>query len=433
MKRIALTILAASAIYAASAQQPWTLDMCIDYAVTHNLSVKAREIEHRSAELSVTEAKSRFLPELSAGASQSFNFGRGLTSDNTYANRNTSQFGWNVGLSLPLFQGLSSWRNLKLQKANLTSMAMQVNAVKDDVTIRVIAQYLQVLYASEVRNIAAGQIEMSQVQLERQRTLFQNGKIAELDVTLAESQLAQDKLAEVNAVNDYNLALLDLTRLLQLPDTEGFAIAPITDTEMPLLSADDIYRNALHNNSSILAADLSVKAAERTISVARAGYLPRLSFNAGLGSSYYNLAGTDNPPFHRQMRDNFNKSLGFTLSIPIFDALSTRNSVKRAQIQKLQAEIQAEQTRSDVYQAIQQAYTQAVGAEKKQNASAIAAEATKAALTATETKYNYGRANATEYEQARTNHLKASIEATQAKYEWLLRLRILNFYNRTSQ
>lgn len=118
-----------SAIIALSAIIPtetsariWSLDSCINYAISHNINVRTRALDRMSAELDVTEAKDRFLPELNAGVSQSFNFGRGLTSENTYANRNTSQFGWNVGVSVPLFQGLSAVRRLNYSRANLLAI-----------------------------------------------------------------------------------------------------------------------------------------------------------------------------------------------------------------------------------------------------------------------------------------------------------------------
>ncbi len=131
------------------------------------------------------------------------------------------------------------------------------------------------------------------------------------------------------------------------------------------------------------------------------------------------------------MRDNFNKSLGFTLSIPIFDAFTTRNSVRKAKVQRLNAELQLDDTRTRLYKSINQAYYQAVAANKKRQSSAVAREATYAALQAMQEKYNYGKANATEYDQAKTDYIRAASEAVQAKYESILRTRILEFYNRT--
>ncbi len=412
--------------------QQWSLDSCINYAIEHNITVKSRQLERTSAELDVIEAKDRFLPEISANASQSFNFGRGLTAQNTYANRNTSQFGWGVNLSLPLFQGLSAKRQLDYARANLRSIVENSEAIKDDVTLNVMSQYLQVLYCKEIHDVAVEQVRLSEVEMERRKTLLDAGKIAELDLTQAESQLAQDQLTAVTALNDYKLALVDLAQLLQLSNVEEFDIVPLSGDVLSIPSAKEVYENALHHNHAIKASSLAIEAANKNISLAKSGYLPRLSFNAGIGSSYYNISNQENAPFHRQMRDNMNKSLGFTLSIPLFDAFSTRNSVRKAKIQRLNAQLAYDDARSSLYKAIQQAYYQANAAQTKLKASTIARDAAKEALNAMQEKYNYGKANATEFEQAKTTYVKAASESVQAKYESLLRMRILQFYNRTN-
>lgn len=428
---IALAAVMAGGCLTSEAAEPWTLDSCINYAIAHNISVRQRDLDVTQGELAVTEAKDAFLPQLNAGASQNFSFGRGLTADNTYVSRNTSSTGWSVNLSVPLFQGLSAVRRLDYQKANLRTLIASARATRDDIELNVMTQYLQVLYAGEIHAVATEQVRLSRVELERRRELLDAGKIPELDLKQAESQLAQDELSEVNARNDRVLALVDLAQLLELTDMDGFDIVPLADSRMPLLSADDVYRHALQYNNNIQARRLALDASRRNEALARTGYMPRLSFNAGLGSSFYNVHGEPNPTFGRQMRDNFNKSIGFSLSIPIFDAFSTRNSVRRAKVEAVNAQLQLDDAETRMFKTIQQAYYQAVAAEKKKASSAQALEATHAAMLAMQEKYNFGRANATEFEQTKTAYVKAAAESIQAKYEWLLRLRILSFYNRT--
>ena len=186
----------------------------------------------------------------------------------------------------------------------------------------------------------------------------------------------------------------------------------------------------MQNNHALRAGRLEIEAADKNISLAKTGYYPRLSFNAGVGSSYYKISGFENAPFHRQMRDNFNTSLGFTLSIPLFDAFATRNSVRRAEVSRTTAMLRLEDTRSNLYKAIKQAYQQAIAAESRHEAALVAEEATKAAMEAMDVKYQYGRANATELEQARSEYIQARMSTVQARYETLLRRRILEFYNR---
>lgn len=406
----------------------WTLDECVEHALEHNLTIRSRLISVKSAEMDVTEAKSQFLPQVSANASQSFNFGRGLTSENTYANQNVSSFQWGASVSLPLFQGLRDVRQLKYSRLNLRQMACQLEADKDNVTINVIAQYLQVLYCREIKETADRQVKLSEFELSRRNALAEAGKIAEIEVLEAEAQLAKDRLSAVNAANDHSLALLDLAQLLQLGSIEEFDITPLDDSQPMIPTVESVYRTALIKNNSILAGKAGIDAADAGISLARSGYIPRLSFNGGVGSSYYNISGRENQTFSRQMRDNYNTYIGFSLSIPIFDGLSTVNSVKRAKIQRLNAVLQYEQAESDLFKAIQQAYHQAIGAREKFITATDTEKATEAAFRAMQEKYNIGRATASEFEQSKTTYLNSTVERIQAHYEYLLRHRLLLFY-----
>ena len=434
MKITGISILSALLISAAlpAKAETWSLDSCINYAIDHNLDVRSALIERYKGDLNVTEAKDRFLPTLSASAAQSWSFGRGLTSENTYANRNTSSTGFNVSFSLPIFQGLSALRQLRQAQANIHTLDLRVENAKDDVTLGVIAYYLQVLYSREIVSVRKEELRLAQTQLERQQILFEGDKVPEVDVLQAKSQVASSQVAVVNAENDYSLALVDLTRALELKGTEDFDVEPIDlDGELPrLASADEVYKNALNNNSGILAARSSVGLADHAISIAKTGYIPKLSFNAGLGSNYYTMSGMPSNSFGRQMRDNFSKALGFSLNVPIFDAFNTRNQIRQARAQKLSAELELERQESNLLKTIRQAHSQAEGAEAQYRAGETAVTSAKAALDAMTEKFTYGRANATEWEQARSNYITTLSQQVQAKYEMILRNRILNFYNK---
>ena len=430
MKKSILSAIVVLATNQLAFGESWSLDSSISYAVSHNLTVKSRELSVMSGELEITASKDGFLPNLSAGAQQSFSFGRALTAENTYANRNTSQFSWSAQMSLPIFQGLRNIRNVEYSKVNFRQLVEQLESSKDDITLAVIAQYLQVLYYQEIYKVSLEQVRLSKVMLERQRELLKAGKVPELDLLQAESQVAQDELTSVTALNNQNLALLDLAQLLELETADGFSIVPLEDDyrAVPLPSAETIYNTALRDNHGILASRLGLDVASKSVKLAQSGYLPTLSFSAGLGSSYYRTSGFDNENFGGQMRHNLSQYLGFSLNIPIFDAFSTRNSVRRAKLQQLSAQLQLKEAEVQLYKTITQAYTQAIAAEKRLESSQIAEKATAAALDAMSEKYTYGRANATEYEQAKTAYIQAVSEAVQAKYESALRRRILRFY-----
>lgn len=417
----------------AAAAQTWSLDRCIEYAIDHNIEVKQSMVSARQGELEVTAAKDRFLPQLSGYGSQSFNFGRGLTANNTYANRNTSSFSVGAQFQLPVFQGLAAVRNLKYSRTSLRALLERSEATKDDVTLNVISQYLQALYAREMLDVARVRLGISQRELERRRELVAAGKIAELDIHEAQAQVSQDELSVVNAENDSIIALLDLAQLLNLPADEPFDIAPLGDESLPLLSPDEVFANAMRYNHSIRAGVLENEAAEQNVAVAKSGYIPTLSFNAGIGTNYYKTSGFSNETFSQQMRHNFAKSIGFSVSIPIFDGFSTRNSVRRARLQQQNIQLQLDDARNRLYKAITQAHTQAIASLKKQSAAEVAVASTRVAFDAMQVKYDNGRANATEFEKAKSDYTSSLADLVQAKYETILRARILNFYNKTQE
>ncbi|MDE6444024.1 MAG: TolC family protein, partial [Muribaculaceae bacterium] len=253
-----LTLVATSVAKA----ETWTLDSCISYAIRHNVEVRQQEMRVKEGELAVTEAKDRFLPTLDAGASQSFNFGRGLTAENTYANRNTSSTQWNVGFNLPLFQGMSEYSRLKGARLSLSQYLLEVEAAKDNLTLNVISQYLQVLYSKEMAKAARSQAELSAFEVERQKVMVEAGKVAEATLYDVESVAAQDRLQVVTADNDVRTAIVNLANLLHLPSLDGFDVAPLEGGEGYLPSPEEVYSAALGSNNGLLGARQAIRVAD---------------------------------------------------------------------------------------------------------------------------------------------------------------------------
>lgn len=408
--------------------EAWSLDSCISYAINHNISVLQSELRIRQGEQGIVEAKDRFLPSLDGSVSQQFSFGRGLTAQNTYADRNTSNFGFSAGLSLPLFQGLSEYSNLKLSKLSLRQYVLENEAAKENIAMNVTSQYLQVLYCKELALSARSQSELSTFEVERQKAMIEAGKVAEATIYDLEAVAAQDKLQIITADNDTQTALVTLANLLQLPTVEGFDILPIDQADPVIPQPTEVYDAALLNNNTILSSRQAVLVAHQQISTAKSEYIPTLRFNAGLGSSYYRIGGYVNEAFAPQIRHNFQTYLGFSLSIPIFDGFNTRNSVRRAKLQETSALLDFDQKSLDLYKDIQLAYYQATGARDKYLTSEETLEKTKLSFESTRERFNLGRATQADYEQAKNNLFKTEITRIQAHYEYLMRYRLLLFY-----
>ena len=429
-----LTALSISMLLAngTQAQKAWDLTRCIDYAIAHNLTVKQQEAARDKSEVELNTAKWSRLPDLNGSASHSFNFGRSLQANNTYQSINTQNTGLNLSTSVPLFTGMQIPNNIALSKLNLKAATEDLNKAKEDISIEVASAYLQVLFNEELVKIARQQVELSQEMLAQKEAYFKNGKASEAEWYEAKSRVAQDELSAVQAENNRRLSLLDLSQLLELPSPDDFAIvSPATDSIAGLkiqTSPAEVYAEAVLTKPSVKAAQYRLEGAEKSIRMAKGAYYPQLSFGAGISTNFYNVSGMENGNFGSQLRDNFSQYIGFSLSVPIFNRFETRNRVRSARIQQHTYYWQLEESKKNLYKEIQQAYYNAVNAETQYHSSLTADEAAQASFLLMKEKYTNGKANATEYNESRTAWMKAVSDRLQAKYDYLFRTKILDFY-----
>lgn len=412
------------------AQEAWNLERCINHAIEHNLSIKQKEAARDQSEVELSTAKWSRSPNLNGNIGQSFNFGRALQADNTYGNHNTNNSSFSLGTNIPLFTGMQIPNNIALSKLNLKAATEDLEKAKEDISIQVASYFLQVLFNDELTKIARNQVQLSQEQLDKKVAFFKSGKAAEAEVLEAKSRLAQDQLSMVQAENNYQLAVLDLSQLLELPSPENFRISvpDINNFTVEFSLPEEIYSQAMMNKPAIKAAQYRLQGAEKSIRIAQSAYYPQLSFGAGIGTNYFHLSGIENAPFHTQWRQNMNKYLQFSLSIPLFNRFQTRNRVKNARIQHTALAWQLEESKKTLYKEIQQAYYNALAAESKYKSSLSASESAEASFRLMSEKYANGKASATEYNEMRTAWMKSLSEGIQAKYEFVYRSKILDFY-----
>lgn len=428
-KTIAICIAAAFSL-CAPAQRVMTLAQCIDYAVSHNVNVKryANNVEQQKVQLST--ARNSRLPDLTAGASQSFNFGRGLNSENAYVNRNTQSTGFNLQTSVPLLTGGRIPNEIAMSRLNLQAATADLEHARQSIALQVAAAYLQAVYAAEVVKVQEAQVAFSKIQEDRISKLFNAGKSPESDVVEAHSQVAQDEMGRTQAKCDYKLAMLYLSQLLELSSPDSIEIvAPQGETSPTLPPLPDrIFARAEGVKPEIQAEKLRLQAAEKNIRIAKAALYPTLSLGAGLSSEYYKTSGYQASSFSKQLSDNFNKSIGLSLNIPIFNRLATRNSIRQAKLQQYEQALQLDETKKTLYKEIQQAYYNAVNAQAKYESALAARKAAESNFNMMTGKFENGRANATELEEAKTKRANAITSTLQAKYEYILRMKIIEFY-----
>ena len=431
MKRICMSLgIMATCILHSPAQETWDLQRCINHAIEHNLSIKQKEAARNQSEVELNTAQWSRLPNLNGNTGQSFNFGRALQADNTYGNRNTRNTNFSLGTNIPLFTGMQIPNNIALSKLNLQAATEDLAKAKEDISIQVASYFLQVLFNEELLKVARNQVELSQEQLDKKVAFFKNGKASEAEVLEAKSRLAQDQLSMVQAESNYQLALLDLSQLLELPSPENFQISvpDIDHVSANLSLPEEVYTQAMMSKPAIKAAQYRVQGAEKSIKIAQSAYYPQLSFGAGIGTNYYHLSGLENASFGTQWRENMNKYLQVSLSIPLFNRFQTRNRVKSARIQHTALSWQLEESKKALYKEIQQAYYNALASESKYKSSLSASESAEASFRLMSEKYANGKASATEYNEMRAAWMKALSDGIQAKYEFVYRSKILDFY-----
>ena len=433
--RTCLAVLAAamSVTLPAVAQEDglWDLRRCIDHAVENNLTVRSQELNRDQRTIDLNTAKASRLPDLSAGAGQNFSFGRGLGESNTYVNTNTSSTSLSLGSSINVFNGMRVNKTIKLDALNLEAATADLEKAKDDIRVSVTRAYVQILYDMEILEVARRQVEIDAAQLERLKAMFENGKASAAEVAQQEASLGQSRLTQTQADNALKLAKLDLTQLLELPSPEGFGIViPEVDAVQPLpvCGPEEIYAEAEGRRPGIRAEQIRLDAADMNIGIAKSAFYPSLTLNGGIGSNAYKSSGYDAARFWDQFKNNFSQYVGLSLNIPIFSKLSTRNSVRSAQISRSLQLVQLESAKKSLYKEIQQAWYNAVAAESKLASCRDALASAESSFELVSAKYENGKAGITEFNESRNNLMKAQSDLAQARYEHIFQVKLLDFY-----
>ena len=419
--------------------QSWTLDSCISYAqqqsysvIRANMAVKNAEIAERSARLAMT-------PSVNAGIGENLSFGLVEGVNNVRENRTQSTTSFNASVSMPLFTGLRVTNQIKRTGAELQAALAEVETAKENVELNVITYYLQMMYLGEMQSVQKQQLALSEQLLERTQVLVAEGRKSESELYEVEAQVAQNRQALTEAENNYRLAIVDLCQLINYKDIEGFYNAQCamhnsqfeTQNIASLLPTPDVvYSHAVANRPSIEAQQRRIESAELAVKETKAEYYPQLNLNASWGTGYYHTFNGNNPAFGNQFVDNGSEVIGLSLNIPIYNRMQVRHAVKRQQIAVEEAKLSELEMKDRLYKDIQSAYYNAIAAQEKHTAAQKSRESAAKAFEFAASKYELGRISTYEYSEAQTRLYRAEAEEMQAKYEYLLRSRILDFYSK---
>lgn len=426
--KIIILILIGACALNLQAQKVLTLSQCVDSALQNNRKVKQQNLVRESNLLAYKQSQQDLLPNLNASAGQSFMFGRSLTVDNTYESVNSSQTSFNLSSGLVLFDGLRMKYNIQQKHAGLKASEADADKLRSDIEMNVTASYLQVLLYKELLINAKEQLTLTKQKLEQRRALVNSGKIAEGELFELISQEASEELSMVQSENNLKLALLDLSQIIELEDAENLdvVVPDYTLNEgIKLLSPDDVYKSALINRPEIKAAESRLESSKLDVSIARSALLPSLSLGASIGTGFYDLKGRVNTSFNQQINDNLSTNVGFNLQIPIFNKFETKNRIKSAEINVKNAQLQIDDTKLQLQKTIRQAYQNAMAAQQRWKSASKSESVSKEAYRYVEQKYENERATVYELYQAKNNLFRVQSELTQSKYEYVLRMKIL--------
>lgn len=453
-----------------SAQQAWTLQRCLDHAFEHNIQIKLGELGETSAAIGTQSAQGAFLPNLNGNLSHGYNFGRTI---DPFTNQfvesaaiRSNSFGLSTGMVL--FNGFQNHLNLRRAKLAQATAEAQREIAENNVVLTIAGAFLNVLFQEEFVRVAEFNRQATARQVDRMRSMVAAGAAAEFDLYDVEAQLASDEANIVSTKNALGLAKLNLVQLLQLPASEadGFELVRPSDEDLERSnlppSPEAAVAFALGSFPEIRQAELQVEDAFIGLDIAKAGRYPRLfaSYNIGTGysgasrsidgaptleefvlgslvvddSTSYDLVAQQEvynfitTPFDDQLSQNFNQSVFFSMSVPIFNNFSVKSSVEQAEVNALRAQYQLEQTKQTLTTSIESAWADARAASQMAVAQEAALVSAERAFLNTEKRYEAGAATAIDYADARTLFDNARVNALRAKYDLAFKSRILDFY-----
>jgi len=419
----------------AEGQNTWSLQECIDYALENNIQIKQQGLNTQYNENMVHQAKSDRLPNLNAGASNNYSFGRSLNNDNVYENVNSTQLNGYIQSNIPVFNGFTLQNAVKQSELDFRAAIQDMQKAKDDLILNIAASYLEILFAEELSLIAEAQMEVTQQQIERTQKLVDAGSLARGALLEIEAQLAREELQLVNDQNRVQLAYLNLYQLLELPVEKSFKIEqpklPEIKANVTMANSFDVFQNAMHLRPEIKAAQLRVESARRQLDIAKGYNYPTLSLGANYNNQYFNILNSEFPQrsFSDQLKSNSRYGFGLNLNIPIFNRFQVKNGISNAKLQIADFEYRLQTARNMLRKDIEQAYTNALAALNRYISSEKAVKSTEEAFRYAEEKFNVGMMNTVEYNQSKNYLTVAQSELLQARYEYIFRAKILDFYN----
>ncbi|MBS7563358.1 TolC family protein [Mucilaginibacter sp. Bleaf8] len=461
---ILIAILTGNKVFAQT-DSVYSLQQCIDIAVRNNLDVKKSEFEMERSRIYWQQQRANLLPTLNGTVNHGLSNGRGLDPfTNTYLNQSITSADYSANASLVLFNGLSIQNSIKRTALAYQAGQMDFQQAKNDITLNVITTYLQAISNSDLMIQAKNQAEVSRQQLQRLEVLNKNGAVKPSDYYDVKGQYATDQINVISARNSLEASKLNLLQIMNVPYSRSITLQRLTASEVPgkyTATPNQVFDIALQDLPYVKAASLRRQSAERQVKAAKGSLLPILALSGGIATRYSSAAqrstlidsaevntgsyiktpsgnqavyATDRIyrnekiGYMSQFKNNYNTQVNLGLQIPILNAFQSRNRVALAKIDLQEAKYVEESTRIKLRQDVEQAYLNMTTAYERYQISTEQVAAFQESFRTAEIRFNSGVLNSVDYIVAKNNLDRANNNLINARYDYYIRTKILDYY-----
>lgn len=420
------------------AQKQWTLQECIDYALTHNISLQKSRLQKLSAAEDVKGAKAALLPSLNASTNQSVGYrpwqDAGITTVtngqvNTKVNKSYYNGSYGLNAAWTVWNGNRNTNQVKLNKLTAQQAELDSATTANSIQEKIAQLYVQVLYLTEAIKVNEASLETSQKNEQRGQEMVEVGKMSKADLAQLSAQRATDEYSIVEAQSQVRNYKLQLKQLLEITDNQDFDVAIPSTTDAMALSAipalSSVYEQALASRPEIESSRLAVKSSDLSIAIAKAGRLPSINLTGGFGTSTNSLS---NNGWGNQMKTNFDASAGVSVSIPLLDQRQTRTSINKAQLQRESYLLDLRDKQKQLYQTIEGYWLDATTNQQKFRAATATVESEQQSYDLLQEQFRLGLKNIVELMNGKDKLLQAEQNKLQSKYMTILNQQMLKFY-----
>lgn len=422
----------------ACAQKKWTLTECIDYALQNNITLQQAKLQKQSATEERKQAKAALLPSLSASTSQSFGYRPWLENGvatvtngtvNSKVNKTYYNGSYGINAQWTVWNGNQNRNQVKLGEVSEQQAELQTETTANNIQERIAQLYVQILYMNEAVEVNKQSLETSKRNEQRGKEMVEVGKMAKADLAQLTAQRAADEYTIVEAESNIANYKLQLKQLLELTGYEDFDIEMLTAgdeealAEIPALST--VYETALGGRPEIKNAQLGLKQSDIQMNIAKAGAMPTISINGGVGTSTASMSSQN---WDKQIKTNFDASVGASVSVPLFDNRKTKTAVNKARIQREQAQLELLDQQKQLYATIEGYWLDAETNQQKFKTALTTVESEQASYDLLEEQFRLGLKNIVELMTGKDRLLSSQQNKLQAKYTTILNRQLLRFY-----